>query len=76
MADAQRQVELVSIAIASGPMQIGVKAQDGLVLLTEPLPMSMTVENALAFAGLLIEAASAAVNQLAPSSLEPGTEWV
>lgn len=76
MPDAQRRVELASIAIASEPMQTGVEAQDGLVCLTEPLPMSMTIENALAFAGLLIKGASAAVKQLEPPSLEPGTEWV
>ncbi|RYF04463.1 MAG: hypothetical protein EOO77_29610 [Oxalobacteraceae bacterium] len=76
MSDTQRHLELASVARACGPMETGVEAQDGLVFLTEPLPMSMTIENALAFAGLLIEGASAAVKQLAPPALEPGTEWI
>lgn len=43
-----------------------VMARNGWVFLTEPLPMSMTIADALTFAKLLIEGPSAAVEQLAP----------
>lgn len=57
-------------------MRTKVEAHNGLVFLTEPLPMSMTIGDALAFAKLLIEGTSAAVKQLEPTKPDPGTEWV
>ncbi len=53
------------------------EAQDGMIFLTgEALPLSMSIEGALVFAGRLIEAASIAVGHRARPTREPGTEWV
>ena len=57
-------------------MRTEVEAHDGLIFLTEPLPLSMTIRDALAFAKMLIEGTSVAVKQLAPVPREPGTEWI